>query len=558
MYHYDLLTKCVKPILVRPHGSEEPIVTSCGHCPACVAAKRSTWAQRMETEASKAASVLFFSLTYDNENLPIYTFDSDSQSFIHNKYPENHELYSISFSFIDSQLGDASLYHPTDHPSVAPCFGVVHKPDVQKFFKRLRKNVDTDPLKLLSGVPDSCKDIRYFVASEYGPKTLRPHYHGILYLKSKVVSKAILKHYFHKSWKLGAPERCEISEVITTASQYVSKYLHKDGDLPTFLTVDKFTRNFYLCSRRPIFGYNDVSSSDLVDRTKNRNLIVDRSFIDCRSGDFIDLKTPVSAFCRNFYFPKLAFSSLAESSEVLRYLRTVFNHASQVLKSIPSEEIDYSYKSLYKVISLSFPNHCRSIFDSIEQRNDYLRQSCTHFEKVTLSSLVNDLPFDYFFFGVPTNRRFLVRAVILMITENITPNDYYELWKSLYSQSTSINLARTYSFWESRISEGFNPLETAALCYPDFFCKLPSAIALHSDLFDLINLQCESLGISILSLYDDFVDTLGVLKIKFTDLTEFLSLHTQTSDHLSYVRQLTIDKTMLEIRREQLHEKYYF
>lgn len=102
----------------------DPITVPCGKCIGCRLDYARQWAIRIQMELLYHDDNAFITLTYDNDHLPL----SDS--------------------------------HP-EHASLK-------KRDVQLFMKRLRKKY-----------PD--RDIRYYFAGEYGPQTMRPHYHAIIF-----------------------------------------------------------------------------------------------------------------------------------------------------------------------------------------------------------------------------------------------------------------------------------------------------------------------------------------------------------------------------------------
>lgn len=96
----------------------------CGKCIGCRLDYSRTWADRMMAEASLYESNYFITLTYDDKYLP--------------EKRENSPIHSLS------------------------------KRDGQLFIKRLRK-----------ALPD--QKIRYFMCGEYGPTSMRPHLHLILF-----------------------------------------------------------------------------------------------------------------------------------------------------------------------------------------------------------------------------------------------------------------------------------------------------------------------------------------------------------------------------------------
>jgi hypothetical protein len=135
-------------------------------------------------------------------------------------------------AFITLTYNDENL--PVDHS--------IHKEELQKFFKRLRKN---------TGVK-----IRYFACGEYGSKkkTFRPHYHAVIFgydfpdkrLWSKkrgnllYTSKILDKAWQHKGW-------ASIGDVTFESAAYVARYTMKKrkGD-PEAQTKDgRLNKHYY-------------------------------------------------------------------------------------------------------------------------------------------------------------------------------------------------------------------------------------------------------------------------------------------------------------------------
>lgn len=136
--------KCVNPIFLKDRNKlAGGIWVPCGKCVFCRKAISKEWGVRIvhELEYYKGNNV-FFTLTYDDENLP-----------------EN---------------------------------GSLCKRDVQLFLKRLRKAIYPEKIK-------------YFYSGEYGDETLRPHYHFLLFgldqNKKDLIEKCWEKGFIDK--KLG-------------------------------------------------------------------------------------------------------------------------------------------------------------------------------------------------------------------------------------------------------------------------------------------------------------------------------------------------------------------
>lgn len=113
-----------------------------------------------------------------------------------------------------------TLTYDTAHvPITAKGYMTLQKSDVQKFFKRLRKNHEVEGIKT---------KIKYYVAGEYGGKTYRPHYHIILFNASL--------HLIDKSWKKGV---IHYGTVGGASVGYTLKYMMKPSKIPLHNNDDR-------------------------------------------------------------------------------------------------------------------------------------------------------------------------------------------------------------------------------------------------------------------------------------------------------------------------------
>lgn len=172
----------------------------CGKCVECLKRRQREWFIRLEQECLVASSAFFVTLTYGDE-----------------------------FLFFDSGIA------------------VVSRRDCQLFFKRLRKTL----------APDK---IRYFLCSEYGPTTLRPHYHIILF--NFPVEKFDVYETILSSWRKGF---VRVDPINSARLNYVAKYVVCGCVLPEFFDT-KSRRPFSLQSRHPGIG-----ASYLSDRNVERH-----------------------------------------------------------------------------------------------------------------------------------------------------------------------------------------------------------------------------------------------------------------------------------------------
>lgn len=162
---YDM--RCQKPITITKGLSKreypDGLAVPCGKCLLCRIAKRKEWSLRMMHELDNHQDSSFVTLTYDEENLPL----------------------------------NSSLI-------VA---------DLQKYFKRLRKNLND-------------RKIKYFACGEYGERLNRPHYHAIIFGLHPYKDQDII----NDSWAKGL---VYIGVAEPDSINYTAQYIDKkySGDL---------------------------------------------------------------------------------------------------------------------------------------------------------------------------------------------------------------------------------------------------------------------------------------------------------------------------------------
>lgn len=157
--------QCLSPIEVKDKLGKFRVVP-CGRCPVCLDNKRNQWFIRMKKEIEyNIYPPKFVTLTYAEEYLP---------------HDENGNQ-------------------------------CVSRSDVQNFFKKLRKK--------------TTQQIKYYLGSEYGPETLRPHYHFVLFnCTDENIDLKIID-----SWDKGF---VTISDVNDRRIMYVAKYINKKTIVP--------------------------------------------------------------------------------------------------------------------------------------------------------------------------------------------------------------------------------------------------------------------------------------------------------------------------------------
>ena len=215
------------------------IVAPCGHCINCRLAYSRKWADRLLLESQYHKQSWFVTLTYNDFFVPT-------------------SYYTDSFS--GELIPHYSLF----------------KRDVQLFLKRLRENT-------------GCQ-FRYYCAGEYGSKTLRPHYHLIIFglelnedsdlynarnghsgftlYQSRTIEFAWSRILFDRRWPLG---HVAVAPCNWQTCAYVARYVTKklDGELSSQYDFFNIEKPFSLMSRRPGIAYQYyLDHPEIADKGK--------------------------------------------------------------------------------------------------------------------------------------------------------------------------------------------------------------------------------------------------------------------------------------------------
>lgn len=263
---------CTNPVKLRTG-----ILVGCGHCQQCLKAYQDQWIARLSEELKQwnqvglYKPVIFFTLKYRNDSVPCtylniyekgYALSDSRPDCTDNVYPfwtelselnkgnwkiRKERMLSIAREFREFQ---GECYHPyiTEGKPVASFeFHSVRKKDVQDWLKRGRINLQRkypsifnlvigqnprqkthwrDSEGNLQEYP-SCSltpTVKYFITSEYGPRTFRPHYHGVMFGVTfnefkKCFAEDWQKHFGSIDFQILDPSRGGIA--------YVGKYCSK-------------------------------------------------------------------------------------------------------------------------------------------------------------------------------------------------------------------------------------------------------------------------------------------------------------------------------------------
>lgn len=194
----------------------------------------------------------------------------------------------------------------------------LRKPDVQNFFKRLRK------------LPRafSNRKIKYYLCGEYGDTYYRPHYHAVIFNSSP--------EQIEKCWRgfssLGDSEgvilgTCYFDEVNETTIAYTAKYMNKAKKIPLFFE-DLRLPEFQLFSKGIGVDYLTEAVKEYYNACITRNDVFTNGFRKSLPRYFMDklVVCPVFKLAKQLYAAdkaeKIYQEQLAEWNENKTYGQT--------------------------------------------------------------------------------------------------------------------------------------------------------------------------------------------------------------------------------------------
>lgn len=236
---------CLSPFHVKTSYGYQ--LVPCGHCSQCLRQIQNDWKIRLTDEIGTKSAV-FFTLTYSNDNLPycesnsegIVGFHSEScgaKTYLRCSLKRGKDIGVPSSGTAEYVINGDTWYVPS-----------VSKKDIQDWIKRNRIAFER------ANHCNMRKDLgfRYFICSEYGPKTFRPHYHGVFIGVTTDQVKSWFQDWYDSFGCDGLVDGANVCvqfediRTVGKVANYVSKYCAKGGyDHPLCpRTIDLLTREF--------------------------------------------------------------------------------------------------------------------------------------------------------------------------------------------------------------------------------------------------------------------------------------------------------------------------
>lgn len=209
----------------------EFIQIPCGKCLECLKTYQNDWMVRLYYESTLHSNITFVTLTYNQQKVP---------------------------QVVDTKTGEVHLSLCKKH--------------FQDWIKRFRRS---------SEYHNRSKDFKYFMCGEYGPTTLRPHYHVIFFGLRRYDILPALKDWEDRFGFTHSKNVQFNSNSLVKISRYVSKYCSKGVFSNPKEISTNIEKAFRMCSKGIGKNYVQEMKSFHLDPIKNKDyqLALDRRLV---------------------------------------------------------------------------------------------------------------------------------------------------------------------------------------------------------------------------------------------------------------------------------------
>lgn len=434
--------KCFNPLVLRdPRGY--PYQVPCGKCIACQNNKRSSLSLKLRLEEYTSKYCYFLTLTYDDEHLPLFSLGRDTcaTEFIR-VYPYSERLLSDSlisdfcsdFYEFDNEFIDKMDYYSDfvlnyERMYRKHCayghglYALLYYRDIQLFLKRIRKHI----FKYYG------EKIRFYVIGEYGTKSLRPHWHCLLFFNSSKLSQAFedcenvgttarkcyCPRFLRPFWEFGI---LDSKRTNGECYNYVSSYVNQSSNFPKLLVLLSNQKAYHSIQLGQILPLQSFVSAI----KKGDFSFFERQFYVDASG----VKNPYTVW-RSYYsrwFPKFTCSGSLSFEQTYRVLTCY-----ETLRDLyHTDSVGVICRRLFYHFHFGYPDN-HDIFDYLR----FAYYAVLHSKDLSLFSALRSC--------VSASRTFL-RAASLC---GLTPTAYFRKYMDFYSH---IALTQLRSHFENCIA----------------------------------------------------------------------------------------------------------
>ena len=182
---------CLCPVALTREccGKKYTAFVPCGKCEECIKDKQNEYVIRSIEESLKVGNAWFITLTYNDDTVPVVFTDEGE---------------------IDEETGEIIEYRGR--------LLSLNNKDIVNWKKRVRRSVEYHEKRKI--------DFSYLICGEYGPKTHRPHYHGLLIGLSDADAMKFKKDWesHHGFTYFSKVSNFDIDKVAAYTAKYITKF----------------------------------------------------------------------------------------------------------------------------------------------------------------------------------------------------------------------------------------------------------------------------------------------------------------------------------------------
>lgn len=248
MFLKKVRTSCLHPYRFFNKSTQSYMIAPCGKCIGCSNSRAVSNDLSIQSHASKYKFTAFITLTFDMSSMPLATlFDVGDITYLVDYI--NYDVILGEYPLM-SESEKVSLYNKVQ-PLNGKHFPVNTIPyldynTVRLFLVSLRQRIKQKRLKCFTTLIDSAtgeikqsytyinnkystdEKITYYLVGEYGTKSLRPHFHILVFFDELQTLQA-LRYHLPKVWTYG---RTDFQIATGSASSYVASYVSNNSLLP--------------------------------------------------------------------------------------------------------------------------------------------------------------------------------------------------------------------------------------------------------------------------------------------------------------------------------------
>ena len=351
MFIKRVRSTCLHPYRFFNHSTQSYMVQPCGHCYGCSNSRAVSNDLLIQAHSSNYRFCCFVTLTFDMQSIPLGTF-----------IDVNDITYLVDFANYDCIIAEFPLISHDDkvklYASCQPVNGKQFPPNTlpyldyslaRLFIASLRQRIKQKRFKSFRKdgsyfyIPNNFitdEKITYYLVGEYGTKSLRPHFHLLLFFDNSDTLQALYQNV-SKVWSYG---RTDIQLATGSASSYVASYVSNNALLPEVYRNKQIRPR----SKHSIhFGFK--SMEDNKEKIQPSSPLFSLSFSFLANGKEKSCLF-TNSFINTLYPKTLGFNSTDTRLLLQRY--TVLNKALSI----------YPYSSLLKCAAHIYWDICQGSY----------------------------------------------------------------------------------------------------------------------------------------------------------------------------------------------------